>query len=106
MSAQINSTDHELAKSIEACRDLFGDHPEDVISPIKSAADAMSWLQEVFRTIEREALNERNGYRIKHLAALGAYLALDMGEFAGGAHERMLDRLRSKGAAPAGGRHG
>ena len=83
--------------SVETCRSLFGEHPEDVISPIKSAADALSWLEELFHTIEREALNERNGYRIKHLAEMGAYLALDMGNYAGCQHETMIDRLRNAG---------
>lgn len=88
---------HAKNPSVETCRSLFGEHPEDVISPIKSAADALSWLEELFHTIEREALNERNGYRIKHLAEMGAYLALDMGNYAGCQHETMIDRLRNAG---------
>lgn len=92
---------HAKNPSAEACRSLFGAHHEDVISPIKSAADALSWLEELFHTIEREALNERNGYRIKHLAEMGAYLALDMGNYAGCQHETLIDRLRSAGVIPA-----
>ena len=86
---------------VEACRHLFGEHPENVISPIKSAADALSWLEELFKTIEREALNERNGYRIKHLAEAGAYLAFDIANFAGCQHETMIERLRTAGVVAA-----
>jgi hypothetical protein len=31
----------------EASCQLFGEHPEDVISPIDSAAEALSWLEEI-----------------------------------------------------------
>lgn len=84
-----------------ACRSLFGEHPEDVISPIKSAADALGWLEELFNTIKREALNERSGFRIKHLAEAGAYLAADIGNFADCQHETMIERLRTAGVVPA-----
>jgi hypothetical protein len=86
---------------VEACRNLFGEHPEDVISPINSAAEALSWLEELFLTIAREALVERNGCRIKYLAEMGAYLASDIGNYAGCRHETMIDRLRNAGVVPA-----
>lgn len=86
--------------SVEACRSLFGEHPEDLISPIHSAADALSWLEEILNTIAREALDGRNGYRIKHLAEAGAYLALDMGNYAGHFHETVIARLRDAGVVP------
>jgi hypothetical protein len=86
---------------VAACRNLFGEHPEDVISPINSAAEALFWLEELFLTIAREALDERNGYRIKHLAEMGAYLASDVGNYAGYQHETMIDRLRNAGIVPA-----
>lgn len=86
---------------VDACRNLFGEHPEDVISPINSAAEALFWLEELFLTIAREALDERNGYRIKHLAEMGAYLASDVGNYAGYQHETMIDRLRNAGVVLA-----
>lgn len=82
---------------IDACKNAFGDHPEDIISLIKSTADTLSWLEELFKTIEREALNERNGYRIKHLAEMGAYLAFDIANFAGSEYEKMHDALVDAG---------
>lgn len=83
-----------------ACRSLFGETPEDVISPIKSAADALGWLEELFNTIKREALDQGNSYRIKHLAEAGAYLASDIGNFADCQHETMIERLRTAGVIP------
>ena len=70
-----NTDSSNITPAVKTCQDLFGEHPEDVISPIKSASDAFDWLEELFNTIKTEALNERNGYRIKHLAEMGAYLA-------------------------------
>lgn len=91
-----------IAKNaVENCRALFGEVPEDVISPIKSAAEALGWLEEIFKTISREALHERNGYRLKRLADAGAYLAFDFHEYAGCRHEEMLGRLRGAGVARA-----
>lgn len=84
--------------NVEAFRRLFGEHPEDVISTIKSASDAMSWLEQLFKTIEREALDEHNGYRIKHLAEMGAYIACDMGNYADSEHEKLLYTLKASGA--------
>lgn len=85
--AEMNDT------SIKAVRSLFGAHPEEVISPIKSAADALLWVEEILRTISREAMDERNGCRIKNLADAGAHLASDVGNFAGHAHETMIEHL-------------
>ncbi len=84
--------------SVEIVKELFGDYPEDVIIPIKGAADALGWLEEVFITIDKEALDARNGCRIKKLAELGAYLAGNMADYAGCAHETYIDRLKTVGA--------
>lgn len=92
---------HAKNPSVEACRSLFGEHPEDVIGPIKSASDALCWLEELFTTIERETLNEISIYRIKHLAEMGAYLACNMSDYTGSQHETMIDRLRNAGVVSA-----
>jgi hypothetical protein len=83
--------------SVETCRSLFGEYPEDVIVPIKCAADAISWLEEILRTISQEALDHRNGFRIQRLAEAGAHLASDMGDYAKCQHQNMLNRLRTAG---------
>lgn len=87
--------------SVEIVKELFGEHPEDVISPIKSAADTLGWLEEVFITIKNEALIERNGCRIRQLAEAGAYLAMDMSNYAGCQYETYINRLKDAGVVPA-----
>lgn len=81
----------------DACEKLFGDHPEDVIEPIKSAADGLAQLEEIFITIAREATDGRNGCRMKRLAEAGAYLAFDIGNCTGSRYETMLERLVEQG---------
>lgn len=86
------------SESTEIVKNLFGDHPEDVIGPIQSAAEALSWLEEIFRTIVAEVrIDSPSGYRIKRLAEAGAYLALDMGDYVSHSHETYLDRLKDAG---------
>ena len=64
MADKNTTTQHPATEPVEVCRNLFGEHPADVISPIKSAADALSWLEELFRTISKDALDERKGHQI------------------------------------------
>lgn len=85
--------------SVEICRDLFGEHPEDVIAPIHCTADALMWLETIFQAIARDALKKGPGYRIKYLAEAGAYIANDMGNYAEHFHETVIQRLRDAGVA-------
>lgn len=80
-----------------SCKKLFGEYPEDVIAPIKSAADGLAQLEEIFITIAREATDDRNGCRMKRLAEAGAYLAFDIGNCTGHQYETMLQRLVEQG---------
>lgn len=79
------------------CNRVFSvPHPEDVIAPIRTAADALGWLAEVFKTIEAEAQGHA---RIRTLAEMGAYLASDMWNLASCAHESMHEAIKKGGAA-------
>lgn len=91
---------HTHSPEVEACKALFGQYPEDVISPLKSAADALLWLNEICTTIKNEALDERKGYRIKRLADAGAYIAQEFSNYAGCEYETMLDCLNDAGITP------
>lgn len=82
---------------VENARAIFGAHPEDVISPIKSTAEALGWLEEIFNTIKNEEIDRPNSGRIKKLAELGAYIALDIGNYADSEHEQRLDFLQKAG---------
>jgi len=89
---------------IEFCKRLFDHHPEDVIAPLGYASEAFGWLEELFRTIATDALNERrNGYRIKHLAEMGAYVASESSNFAGNMHETFEEKLKEAGIVLADG---
>lgn len=105
---QSTMANNAVNPSTEIVKNIFDDHPEDVISPIKSAADTLGWLVEIFDTIKNDALDGRNGYRIKHLAEAGAYLALNMADYVGHMHETYLDRLIKAGVVDekAKGNHG
>jgi|GEM_PF-1932294 len=79
------------------CKRIFGEaHPEDVIIPIHTAADALEWLAEVFKTIRAEAGTNR---RIESLASMGAFLAADMSDLAECSYAAMLQSIRNGGAA-------
>lgn len=87
----------KTTSAVENAHAIFGAHPEDVISPIKSAAETLGWLEEVFKTIEKEALEDRGGLRIKKLAALGAYVASDIGNYADCEYEKYQECLQKAG---------
>lgn len=89
-----------IGAPIDAATRLFGEHPEDVISPIKSASNALAWLDEIFLTIRNESQNSKNGYRIRNLAEAGRYIASEFSSYTSQAHETMLHRLQAAGAAP------
>ena len=79
-------------------RASFGQHPEDVISPVKTAADVFSWLEEIFASIRREAEGERvNTTRIRNLADCGVYVAAEFTNYLGVEHEGMSRSLASAG---------
>lgn len=91
-----------MSKSIDReklCKEMFGEMPEDVISPINSASDALFWLDAIFTAIKKEAEGGCNLIQIRLLAEAGAYLAMDYGNFAGCQHETMLRSLKAQGLA-------
>lgn len=81
----------------EAVRTVFDDMPEDVISPIKTAADALGWIEQILITIQREVDDPRNRIRVRLLAEAAAYLACDVSDYAGHMHETYLGRLQVAG---------
>ena len=63
---------------IAASKEAFGQHPEDVLSPAKLAAEGFGWLDEILVSIQREAEGGNIALRIVKLAAAGAYIAADL----------------------------
>ncbi|PJK15326.1 hypothetical protein CO613_01045 [Lysobacteraceae bacterium NML07-0707] len=63
----------------DACTALFGRPPEDVLSSLQSASEALEWLRELCRIIAEEAraLNAPGALRIVSLAEAASYLACE-----------------------------
>lgn len=70
----------------EAC----GGNPGDVLAALDSSSEVLSWIEEIFSVIEETPINDRGGFRIRSLAAVGAYLALGFSSQA----DEMQRRLR------------
>lgn len=88
---------------LKAAESVFGDSPKNVIFPMKVGADAMDWLEAIFRAIE--ALHDQGGgtVMIKRLASLGAYVASDMAEsILGHEYETLLGRIEAAEAKEGG----
>lgn len=81
------------------CKEMFGEMPEDVIYPIKSASNRLLLLNAIFKAIKNEASEENDPSQIKYLAEAGAYLAIDYGYFADNQHETMMLSLKAQGLA-------
>lgn len=78
----------------EASCQLFGEHPEDVISPIDSAAEAISWLEEIFSVIkQQDESGQASLLQVKRLADAGAYIAINMGGYVESRYRDMSERL-------------
>lgn len=80
-----------------ASDEIFGNLPEDVISPIKSAYEALYQLAEIFRSIAKEAGTDGCPVRTKRLADAGAYLADDIANYCDDQHGTMYSRILELG---------
>jgi hypothetical protein len=85
---------------IEACRTVFGQHPEDVIVPIKLGSDAFDWLSALFKAIE--LFLDHRPTEVEHLVALGRYIATDMSDYLDCAREQMTDSIKAAEAREGG----
>lgn len=100
LSARAYETEARAAK-VEATKELFGDHPEDVLIPMASAAESLLWLEELFNVISEKSLDPRNAHTVKRLADAGAYLAEDVADYVESLHETYRDRLKAAGVVEA-----
>lgn len=82
--------------AIETARAVFGEHPDDVISPLNTASEALFWLEELFGVIQEEAERENpRTCRIKRLADMGKYLAFDMGNYVDCRHGEFKEAIQA-----------
>ena len=85
---------------IASIKEAFGEHPEDVLASVKTAAEGFGWLNEILISIKREVEGGNASPRIVKLAAAGAYLAADLENYFGTQHESMLHKLQEVGILP------
>jgi hypothetical protein len=94
--AKTTTTAPDALTVIEVSRAVFGEHPDDVISPLNTASEALFWLEELFGVIHEEAEKDNSRtYRIKRLADLGKYLAGDMGNYVDGRHGEFKEAIQA-----------
>lgn len=94
--AKTTTTAPDAITAIEVSRAVFGEHPEDVISPLDTASDALFWLNELFGVIQEEAdSNTPRTYRIKRLADMGMYVANDIGNYVDCRHEEFRNAIKA-----------
>ncbi|MCG8987710.1 hypothetical protein MI467_12780 [Delftia acidovorans] len=83
-------------QDLSACRRMFGGlHPEDVIDPLRTAAEALEWVVEISKTIEAEAASNT---RIRRLASMAAFVAMDVANLTESSYEDMLAAIKKGGA--------
>ena len=93
------------AAVVDAFRDVFGEHPEDVIGPIEWGANTLLQVAEILSVIAQTARDggQRDLSRIRRLAEAGKHLADDMGDTMDCRHSDFVAALRERAVAVAGG---
>ncbi|MEY4593012.1 MAG: hypothetical protein RIR18_1907 [Pseudomonadota bacterium] len=82
---------------VQAVKDLLGACPEGALYGYKTGSDALGWLEEIFKTIQQDAMDEIKSYRVKRLAELGAYVAGDLSNSLHQEHGGYIKRLKDAG---------
>lgn len=99
MSHKANTLQQTYAAQIDACRALFGKDPNELLLPMHSAMEALSWLEALLKTIEHELERERPGAAHSlagQLLQMGHYVAADIGNYVGCECEALESLLASK----------
>lgn len=79
-----------VAKAIEQGREMFGEHPDDVIAMVETGSDVLSQLACLFTAIKKEA---EGNPQIKWLAILGESVAEDRADLLDQQREKLKDAL-------------
>jgi hypothetical protein len=93
-----------IPSTIETVRAFFGEHPEDVISPIGTGRDFLGYLGALFSVIARPSKpNEPAEFtEIRNLAKLGQYVADDIANYLRYAFEEKSRRIKAAEAREGG----
>lgn len=82
---------------IQALKAVFGNHPADVLSPMRNGVDVLGWLEVLFTVIKKETVDGCNILRIYKLAEMGAYVASDTSNSLDCMREDYQDKLEAAG---------
>jgi hypothetical protein len=96
---------------IETCRAVFGECPEDILSIVQTANDALEWFSYLFYEIEKLSRFEWSDESaslmeslstIKMLSGMGNYISSDIGEYVGCEAGKMAECLKAAEARKGG----
>jgi hypothetical protein len=74
----------------QVIKSVFGERPDDVLSPARRAGEVLDWLRAILFAIERTT----DEYIVRSLASAGRYLASDADESINAQVERMENSLK------------
>lgn len=81
----------------EVCRSAFGNHPEDVISVIRTGSELAFELEALFKAIKADLESNPPRLNAARLCDVGAYLASDIGNYIDCEREAMVENLEKAG---------
>lgn len=87
---------------IKAARSVLGQSPRDVATYLSISTESFDWLSSVFKAIEMLHENGGGEIHIKRLVGLGKYVADDIGNLIGCAHEEIVAAIESAEAQEEG----
>lgn len=87
---------------LQHARAVLGQSPRDVATYLSISTESLDWLSSVFKAIE--ILHEKGGgeVHIKRLVGLGKYVADDIGNLIGCAHEEVVSAIEAAEAKEGG----
>lgn len=95
---------HPTPAAVEAARQVFGEHPEDVAGALGFAGEAFAWLEELAAVMADIPVDHKamGGSRIRNLAACAKFVAEEAGRYARSRHESIMEHLVIAGAPASG----
>lgn len=84
-----------LPNAFDAVHSVFGQHPDDVISPLETSVEVFGWLEGLTGVIKEESNKDHpNLFRIRELANIAAYLTQYFANYVDCCHEDMKTALQ------------
>lgn len=87
---------------LQTARSVLGQSPRDVATYLSISTESFDWLSSVFKAIEMLHENGGGEIHIKRLVGLGKYVADDIGNLIGCAHEEVVSAIEAAEAKEGG----